>query len=70
MQTKVLNSKIDDFNKSLKSMNYDTLPQQIITFDLLGKRRFLLNFLVTKNLLEILLKNYSVFHIRDILILA
>ena len=41
---KNLNSKIANFNKTLKVMNCDTLQQQNITFDLLGKRGFHLNF--------------------------
>ena len=41
---KNLNSKIAYFNKALKVINCDTLQQQNITFDLLGKRGFHLNF--------------------------
>ena len=41
---KNLNSKIANFNKALKVINCDTLQQQNITFDLLGKRGFHLNF--------------------------
>ena len=47
---KNLNNKIDDVNRSLKSMNCDSLPQQNITFDLLGKRGFHLNFFGNKQL--------------------
>ena len=37
-------------NKSLKSMGFDTLPQQNVTFDLLGKKGFHLNFFGNKQL--------------------
>ena len=47
---KILNKKIDDVNKSLKSMGFDTLPQQNVTFDLLGKKGFHLNFFGNKQL--------------------
>ena len=47
---KSLNSRIDDFNKLLTIMNCDTLLQQNITFDLLGKRGFHLNAFGNKHL--------------------
>ena len=44
------NNKIDDVNKSLKSMSCDSLPQQNITFDLLDKTGLHLNFFSNKQL--------------------
>ena len=50
LDKKYLNGKIIEVNKALKSMNCDTLPQQNITSDLLGKRGFHLNFFGNKKL--------------------
>ena len=41
---KLLNGKISDFNRALKTMNIDTLRQQNITSTHLGKRGLHLNF--------------------------
>ena len=50
LDKKYLNGKINEVNKALKSMNCDTLPQQSITSDLLGKRGFHLDFFGNKKL--------------------
>ena len=51
-----LNGTINEYNKMLKTMNCDTLRQQNITLDHLGKRGFHLNFSggkrLAKNIIE------------------
>ena len=47
---KNLDGKINDLNKALNYMNNDTLSQQNITSDLLGKQNFHLNFFGNKKL--------------------
>ena len=47
---KNLNYNINEYNKMLKTMNCDTLRQQYINFDHLGKRGFHLNFFGSKQL--------------------
>ena len=47
---KNLNGTINEYNKMLKTINCDTLRQQNITLDHLGKRGFYLNFSGSKRL--------------------
>ena len=58
---KNMNSKIANFNKALKVINCDTLQQQNITFDLLGKRGFPLNFYGNRQLAMIIINKLRSF---------